>query len=80
MSTRKRGRPVKYTNDQARISAIKDSKTKYMLSKPWKCEICQYESNLASKWMHLRTKKHITNTILEVTQANDRFELITDDK
>ena len=28
--------------------------------------------------MHLKTKKHITNTILEVTQANDRFELITD--
>ena len=75
-----RGRPIKYTSDEDRQRANKDNKTKYMLNKQWTCETCQYTANLASKWMHLKTKKHITNTILEAIQADDRFELITDDE
>ena len=76
----KRGRKPKFENDIDRQQSIKDSKTKYMLSKYWKCEICKYEANLASKHMHLKTKKHINNTILEAIEADDRFKLITDDE
>ena len=69
----KLGRPIKFDNDEDRKQSIKKSKTKYMLNKSWKCEICQYVSNLASKHMHLKTKKHITNTILQSIEADDRF-------
>ena len=76
----KRGRPIKYDNDNDRKQAIKESKTRYMLNKQWTCDICQYTANLASKWMHMKSKKHITNTILEAIEADDRFELINDDE
>ena len=76
----KRGRKPKFDNDIDRKQSIKESKTKYMLNKSWKCNICQYESNLASKHMHLKTKKHITNTILQAIEADDRFKLINDDE
>ena len=76
----KRGRKPKYNCDEDRKQSIKESKTKYMLNKSWKCNICQYESNLASKHMHLKTKKHITNSILQAIEADDRFKLINDDE
>ena len=50
-----------------------------MLNKSWRCEICQYDSNLASKHMHLKTKKHIKNTILQAIDEDDRFEIINND-
>ena len=75
----KQGRKPKFDNDTDRKESIKDSKTKYMLNKSWRCEICQYDSNLASKHMHLKTKKHIKNTILQAIDEDDRFELINND-
>ena len=69
----------KYDNDYDRMLAIRKSKTKYMLNKPWTCETCDYTSNLASKWMHLKTKRHIYNTIIKALQDDDRIELIIDE-
>ena len=76
----KKGRKIKFDNDTDRQQSIRDSKTKYMLSKQWKCDICDYESNLASKHMHLKTKKHITNAVLEAIESDDRFNVISPDK
>ena len=76
----KQGRPIKFSSDEDRLKSIKDSKTKYMLNKSWKCDICQYEANLASKHMHLKTKKHITNTILQTINEDERFQLINDNE
>ena len=33
-------RKVKYETNEERLLAIKNSKTKYMLNKPWFCSIC----------------------------------------
>lgn len=60
------GRNIKYNNDIDRQRAITESKTKYMLNKPWFCDICDNKKNytLAGKWMHIKSKKHIKNTII----------------
>ena len=76
----KRGRKPKYDNDEDGQQANKENKTRYMLNTPWTCETCGYTANLASKWMHLKTKKHITNTIIEAEQADERIELIINEK
>ena len=56
-------RPIKYFNDEERQTALKNSKTKYMLNKPWYCYICDNGLNykLAGKFCHLKTKKHKHN-------------------
>ena len=75
----KQGRPIKHLNDADRKKAITESKTKYMLNKPWFCDICQNDKNytLAGKWSHCKTKKHITNCIIENLKTDDKFDVIT---
>jgi len=55
---KKRGRPFKY-NDIERKKAITQSKTKYMLNKEWKCDVCNNDENytLAGKHCHMKSKK-----------------------
>ena len=62
---RGRGRPNKYSTEEERKEAIKNSKTKYMLNKEWYCDICKNGINytLAGKHCHLNQKKHIRNVI-----------------
>ena len=76
----KRGRKPKYNCDEDRRQANKENKTRYMLNTPWTCQTCGYVANLSSKWMHIKTKKHIHNTIIEAVQADERIELIIDDE
>ena len=33
-------RPIKYFSEKERMDAIKRTKTRYMLNKEWRCEIC----------------------------------------
>ena len=73
------GRPIKYDNEQDRLNAIKDSKTRYMLKKPWYCEACDHDYTLAGKWSHIKTKKHIRNYIIMALKADDDVNLIIDD-
>ena len=70
--------PIKYHKDEDKKHAISQSKNKYM-SKPWLCSVCDHELKMGSKWCHLRSKKHINNTIIKALEDDDRFELITDD-
>jgi len=62
---RGRGRPPKYSTEEEKKDAIKKQKSKYMLDKEWYCDICKNGKNytLAGKHCHLKTKKHIMNTI-----------------
>ena len=54
--------PIKYFTEKDRKEAIKQSKTKYMMNKEWRCEICDnHDYKLSGKWKHLNTKKHIKN-------------------
>ena len=76
----KRGRPIKYTDNEERKQAIRDSKTIYMLNKDWICNVCpSHNYTLASKHMHLKTKKHIYNTIKKALEDDDDINLITDE-
>jgi len=61
-----RGRPLKYLSEEERKKACTAIKTKYMLNKEWYCDVCRNNKNysLAGKTCHLRTKKHLTNTLL----------------
>ena len=43
----KRGRKLKYDNDEDRKQAIRESKTRYMLNKSWICEACNNDYSLA---------------------------------
>ena len=56
------------TKDQGK-DAIRRSKTRYMLSKIWYCEVCNREYCLAGKTQHLKTIKHNKNFV------NRRIEL-----
>lgn len=58
MNERGRGRPRVLTDDERN-----NRKTKYMLNKPWYCEICNTGRNytLAGKSCHLKTKGHRAN-------------------
>ena len=53
---------TKYFTEKYRKLAITKSKTKYMLNKPWFCDVCNHDYTLAGKWCHLKTKKHQKNT------------------
>ena len=56
------GRPRKNFTEKERIQAYKQSKTKCMLNKEWRCPDCHYYNyTLAGKWTHLKTKKHKEN-------------------
>lgn len=56
---RGRGRP-RILTDAQRI----ENKSRYMLNKPWYCDICNTGHNytLSGKFCHLKTKKHIRNS------------------
>ena len=71
------GRPIKYESEEARLNAIRESKTRYMLNKTWICEACgNHDYKLAGKHTHMRTKKHIYNTIIQALENDDDFMLI----
>ena len=63
MKTYSIGRRSKYSSEEERKEAIKQQKTRYMLNKPWYCDICKREYCLAGKWSHLKTAKHINNIV-----------------
>ena len=70
-------RGVKHTTEEDRQNAIRQSKTKYMLAKSWICDACDNRDySLAGKWMHCKTKKHITNVLLKSIETDDKFDLI----
>ena len=74
------GRKPKYNTEKDRKNANKESKTRYMLNKSWICEACDgHDYSLAGKWSHMRTKKHIYNTIIKALEDDDDIELITDE-
>ena len=75
----KRGRPIKYFTEEDRLNAVRESKTKYMLNKPWYCDACSREYPLAGKWTHMHSKKHIYNHIIMALKADDDINLIIDD-
>ena len=50
-----------YETEEERKDAMKRSKTRYMLSKIWYCEVCDGEYCLAGKTQHLKTVKHNKN-------------------
>ena len=55
--------PIKHFSEEDKKQAIKQSKTKYMLNKEWRCPTCNnHNYTLAGKWHHLKTKKHNKNT------------------
>ena len=60
--TKSRGRPIKYFTEEERKDAIRQSKTRYMLNKEWRCFVCSnHNYTLSGKCKHLHTKKHIKN-------------------
>ena len=74
------GRKQKYNTEEDRKDAIKESKTRYMLNKEWICEACGgHNYSLAGKHSHMRTKKHIFNSIKKALEDDDDIELITDE-
>lgn len=64
---KKRGRPVKYSTEDDRKKAVKE--TTYMLNKEWYCNECHNNHNytLAGKHCHLKTKKHQENLYINTT-------------
>ena len=54
-------RPHFYKTEEERKDAIRRSKTRYMLSKIWYCEVCDREYCLAGKTQRLKTVKHNKN-------------------
>ena len=70
------GRRLKYSNNEERRAAIKESKTRYMLNKPWKCPVCDHDYSLAGKWSHMKTKKHIYNAMFNALKDDDDFDII----
>ena len=74
------GRKLKYDTEEDRKNAIKESKTRYMLSTEWRCPACgNHDYSLAGKWSHLKTRKHIFNSIKKALEDDDDIELITDE-
>ena len=74
------GKKQKYNTEEDRMKAIRESKTKYMLNKPWICEACgSHNYSLAGKHSHMRTRKHIFNSIKKALKDDDDIELITDE-
>ena len=66
------GRYQKYFCEDDKHNAIRRSKTKYMLNKSWICPVCEHDYKLAGKWSHMKTKKHIKNTVLD--SLKDHFD------
>ena len=56
-------RPHFYKTEEERKDAIGRSKTRYMLSKIWYCEVCDLEYCLDGKTQHLKTIKHIKKSL-----------------
>ena len=55
---RKPRRP-KYITEEARVASLRNSKTKYMTNKEWRCEYCDnYNYRLSGKYTHIQSKKH----------------------
>ena len=74
------GRPIKYFNEEDRKNALTQSKTKYMLNKTWICEVCDgRDYKLAGKHSHMRTRKHIYNTIIKALEDDNDINLIRDE-
>ena len=74
------GRKQKYDTEEDRKNAIRESKTKYMLNKEWTCEVCgNHDYSLAGKWSHIKTRKHIFNSIKKALEDDDDINLITDE-
>ena len=72
------GRPIKYLTEEDRKAALIKSKTNYMLNKPWVCTTCgNRDYSLAGKWSHIKTRKHIFNTILKALEDDDDINLIS---
>ena len=74
----KLGRPIKYFSEKDRKAALTASKTKYMLNTPWYCDACFRTYSLAGKWCHMKSKKHIFNTIIKALEDDDDINLITE--
>ena len=73
----KRGRPIKHLTNEDRLQAIKESKTRYMTNKEWRCPACgDHNYTLAGKWTHMRSKKHIFNAIKKALEDDDDINLI----
>ena len=54
----KRGRgqhgPIKYFTEEERKEVIKRSKSEYMSSKEWYCDVCpRHNYKLVGKWYHI---------------------------
>ena len=74
------GRKQKYDTEEDRKNAIRESRTKYMLNKTWVCEVCGgHDYSLAGKHSHIRTRKHIFNSIKKALEDDDDINLITDE-
>ena len=58
---KEKARPYFYKTKEKRKDAIRRSKTRYMLSKIWYCEVCNRGYCLAGKTQHLKTIKHNKN-------------------
>ena len=51
-----------------------------MLNKEWICEACGgHNYSLAGKHSHMRTRKHIFNSIKKALEDDDDIGLITDE-
>ena len=55
--------PYFYKTEEERKDVIRRSKTHYMLSKIWCCEVCDREYCLAGKTQHLKMIKHNKNLL-----------------
>ena len=76
----KRGRKLKYDNDEDRKQAIRELKTHYMLNKSWICEACGgHDYSLAGKHIHMKTKKHIFNSIKKALDDDNDIKLMTNE-
>ena len=69
----------KYNTEAERKNAIKNTKTKYMLNKPFYCQYCDPTHNytLAGKWTHFKSRKHIINVVKKAIESVDESDVIT---
>ena len=55
---KKLGPPFKYDDDEVRQAYWNECRKKYK-AKPWRCELCNFDSTIASRYKHCKTKRHI---------------------
>ena len=73
------GRKLKYNSEKERQDSIRELKTRYMLNKTWVCSVFNgHDYTLAGKCCHIKTKKHIYNSIIQAIKDDDDIELIID--